>query len=471
MKKHLKYANIIAGRDEKVNWNMPMQNYLLTKPIRRLIMSIFIGLFFVIAPLLVLYTSGYRYNWKLHRIDQTGVISIDAEPADANVDLNGIRINQTMPIRLPNRAPGTYLLQISKDGYKSWRKDISVESNKSTYIKNIVLFKENLPASFLPDDNKKTNSFWPSADGLYVIFSQIDQKGNNEYSLIDTNTGIKKPLPELAKKVLPKVSWSPYTHAALIQTEENNIITLQIYDAETNTLSDPSSYPAQSFGKQLIWSHTSKKAYFSHNDVVTSITLSGSNDIEKIPKDLLWHVTEPDIIWLIDQKQNIMYQNGHEAEATAYSNSRIIESIIERTESRMIVKTDTGVVIYHMNPLGGINNNSALELNTPSLLYNASTKEWLAWSPWELWTIYENADATLFNRSSEYTIDVASLDNFGVLLLATNHSLTAFNPGYYVSQELWSGTGIERVSVNKKTKQVFFLGTVEQTRGIWQLGF
>jgi hypothetical protein len=267
------------------------------------------------------------------------------------------------------------------------------------------------------------------------------------------------------------VTWSPYTHTALIQTEENNIVTLQIYDAETNSLSDPTSYSAQSVGKQLVWSHTDKTAYFSHDNIAAAITLSGTNDIGKIPKDLFWYVTEPNTLWFIDQKQNIMYQNGHEAEATAYSNSRIIESIIERTSSRMIVKTDTGVVIYHMNSQGGIDNSSALELNTSSLLYNASTKEWLTWSPWELWTVYENADATLFNRSSEYTIDVASLDNFGVLLLATNHSLTAFNPGYYVSQELWSGTAIERVAVNKRTKQIFFLGTVGQTRGIWQLGF
>ena len=100
----------------------------LTRPVRLGIMLFLIAVFCIAAPAIILYTAGYRYDFKTQKIKQTGVISIDVLPRSAAVFLNDVRIQKSLPIRLPNRAPGAYRLRIEADGYKPWEKDITVES-------------------------------------------------------------------------------------------------------------------------------------------------------------------------------------------------------------------------------------------------------------------------------------------------------------------------------------------------------
>ena len=134
---------------------MTYPHYKLTRPIRRAIMIFLFALFFILAPLIILYTSGYRYDWEAHEIKQTGVISIDVKTKNASVYLNDILIKKSLPIRLPNRAPGTYNLKIKSPSYQAWEKDITVESKQTTYIRNITLFREALPTEIIADDKNK----------------------------------------------------------------------------------------------------------------------------------------------------------------------------------------------------------------------------------------------------------------------------------------------------------------------------
>jgi len=97
----------------------------LTRTVRRAIMLSLISAFFIISPLIIFYTAGYRYDFAEQIIKQTGVISIDIKPVNAIVYLNDVQIKKKIPIRLPNRAPGTYHLKITAPGYQLWEKDIT----------------------------------------------------------------------------------------------------------------------------------------------------------------------------------------------------------------------------------------------------------------------------------------------------------------------------------------------------------
>src|SRR3989338_10241367 len=135
----------------------------VSRPIRLIIMISLFLIFFILAPALILYTAGYRYNWEEGRFDGTGVISIDVKPEDAVIELNNTIIKKKIPIWLPNRAPGTYHLKISQVGYKTWEKDITVESNRTTFIKNISLLKVGKP-----------ELIEPAATGVIEVYSSKD---------------------------------------------------------------------------------------------------------------------------------------------------------------------------------------------------------------------------------------------------------------------------------------------------------
>ena len=79
-----------------------------------------------------MYTAGYRYDWGNKKIVQTGVLSVDVEPDHADVYLNDVKITKNLPIYFPNRAPGTYEIKFLAPGYKEWKKDVTIESRRTT---------------------------------------------------------------------------------------------------------------------------------------------------------------------------------------------------------------------------------------------------------------------------------------------------------------------------------------------------
>src|SRR5690606_33664397 len=97
------------------------------------------------SPIILLYTAGYRYDVATHTIKETGVITIDASPADAQVWINDIEIQKHIPIRLSNRAPGLYTLLITREGYLPWTMPLLVESEQTTCASDIVLYANALP--------------------------------------------------------------------------------------------------------------------------------------------------------------------------------------------------------------------------------------------------------------------------------------------------------------------------------------
>jgi len=92
----------------------------------------------VLTLLLVFYGRGYRLNLSSRRIAGTGIIAITSTPSDASVYLDGQFKNSTNT-NIENLTPGKYDLRITKDGFSSWEKQISVTKEKVTPV-NVLLF-------------------------------------------------------------------------------------------------------------------------------------------------------------------------------------------------------------------------------------------------------------------------------------------------------------------------------------------
>ena len=120
----------------------------MTLRYRRIIYLVFIAVFLIIAPIITLYSTGYRYNFKKNKIEKTGILNIDSQPRGALIYLNGQYQNKT-PARFTNLLPDRYQVKVEKDGYYPWQKDLEVKSNLTTFAKDIVLFKQNLPVNIV----------------------------------------------------------------------------------------------------------------------------------------------------------------------------------------------------------------------------------------------------------------------------------------------------------------------------------
>jgi len=152
-------------------------------------------LFFVIA-----YGRGYRWNLKENSLSPTGILSLNSSPNAAKVFLNGqfkgvTDINLTLP-------PGDYQVEIKKDGFTSWSKNLKLKG-ELVYTIDAQLFPLN--PSLSPLTNLGIIKAVPvDQTEKIIIFSDNNNETKDGIYLFEAN---KKPLslfPPLKLLVLKK---------------------------------------------------------------------------------------------------------------------------------------------------------------------------------------------------------------------------------------------------------------------------
>jgi hypothetical protein len=97
-----------------------------------------------IAVFCLLWAMGYRVNWAAATIQQTGVLELSSPQAGLNpeVYINGQLHEQTLPVRLRWVLPGRYDVEIKKEGYQSWSRQVVVHPNERVSFPSILLLFE-----------------------------------------------------------------------------------------------------------------------------------------------------------------------------------------------------------------------------------------------------------------------------------------------------------------------------------------
>lgn len=128
---------------------------------RRIIFYCLLSLFIVTAPIIIGYTAGYRYSIKQRRIVTTGIISAQSNPEQARIYLNKSLYKDRTPTLITNLTPGSYNIEISRDGFHSWNKTLNVQSEQTTFTGSVILFKKDTEPLPILDIPKKVYSTRP----------------------------------------------------------------------------------------------------------------------------------------------------------------------------------------------------------------------------------------------------------------------------------------------------------------------
>lgn len=104
-------------------------------------------LFFVLTPSVILYSQGYRIDWKAKRIVQTGALYFKIVPTKTDILVDG-KTSKTTDFffgsaLIGNLFPGSHHIQISKEDYQPWAKQLEIQEKQVTDAKNIILFSQN----------------------------------------------------------------------------------------------------------------------------------------------------------------------------------------------------------------------------------------------------------------------------------------------------------------------------------------
>lgn len=131
------------------------------------------------------YARGYRFNIKTFRFLPNGILVLKSEPDGASVYIDGdLKAATNTNISL---TPGTYDVEVRRDGYFSWYKRLTIEKEIVTQA-TISLFK-NVP-SLSPVTSTGAVNPVMSEDGSKIIFSILPsaENGNDKTGLWELDT-------------------------------------------------------------------------------------------------------------------------------------------------------------------------------------------------------------------------------------------------------------------------------------------
>lgn len=118
---------------------------------RAIAFYISVTLFFVLLPIVLSYSLGYHIDYKNIRIYKTGIIYLKSRPSGALVYVNGRLFSDITPTRIEELKPGSYTIEVKREGFYPWRKDLSVRPNMVTKADEIVLFPISIGAKKIVD--------------------------------------------------------------------------------------------------------------------------------------------------------------------------------------------------------------------------------------------------------------------------------------------------------------------------------
>ncbi len=115
--------------------------------LRNILFWLFLALYLVAAPVLILYALGYLYKPGSERgLFSYGLISLGSTPDDAQVFLGNSRYARRTPALIRDLLPGAYDLRLQRAGHEPWHGVARVKAERATLLDRIIL----LPAPLAP---------------------------------------------------------------------------------------------------------------------------------------------------------------------------------------------------------------------------------------------------------------------------------------------------------------------------------
>lgn len=148
---------------------------------------IFLIIFLLILSGIILIARGYRFNPSKKTITPTGILVVSSYPDGAKIYLNGQFYGATNSNI--NLLPGNYLLEVKKNGYTTWKKEITIKGEVVVKA-DALLYLQNPTLSPITSLGV-IKAVYSERTGKSVIFSQNDNLEKDGIYLLETN---RRPL-------------------------------------------------------------------------------------------------------------------------------------------------------------------------------------------------------------------------------------------------------------------------------------
>jgi len=131
-------------------------------------------LFFITLPIVLSYSLGYKIDFIALKIYKTGILYINSRPSGASIYIDGNKFRDVTPAQIENMRPGTYKVEVRRQGFYPWEKDLEVLPNMVTRADKIILFPVTQEMNRVSDYpitdfmiSEKSGIYYLTRDGLF----------------------------------------------------------------------------------------------------------------------------------------------------------------------------------------------------------------------------------------------------------------------------------------------------------------
>lgn len=150
--------------------------------IRKALFLASLALFFFLLPAILLFTFGFKVDWKNLHILKTGLIWINSSPEGAQVYLNGKFLDKKTPATIDELLPGRYHVSLVMEDFYPWQSDVDVWQGKVVSIPDIMLFLR-LPELDKLNSEEADNFFIFNHDKNFLYYVIKDAKAIHKVNI------------------------------------------------------------------------------------------------------------------------------------------------------------------------------------------------------------------------------------------------------------------------------------------------
>ncbi len=317
----------------------------MIKKMRTILFSLCVFFLFLGAPVIILYSCGYRFDFDLStakiKIVKTGGFYCKVIPKNVEIHFNGKFKEKTDfffdSVFIKNLLPIAYDIEISKQGHYSWKKSLEIEAQLVTEAKNVILIPQNPEFTVLKDN---TENFWflPNQKKLIIkkteeqnnwVLEILNLEKNNQKILLSEENILNNSLfQEISASSFPKLSnknielldlkFSSNSEKALLETlwpfansssgkvmhlvleidDPSSIVFLDFLDSDAKDF----SFNAQDSEKIFFTKFVTTTEQGKNNNFLFSVDYNKKEISESILSDLIAYKSVDDgLYWLSDQ--------------------------------------------------------------------------------------------------------------------------------------------------------------------------
>jgi len=270
----------------------------MIKRTRLIILIVCVVCFFVITPILVFYSMGYRFNFEKMEITATGGIYVRTFPAAGQIVIDS-KISEkpglfSNSIFVQSLIPKNHTVLVAKQGYYDYSKIIPVEKNQVTKLENILLVKSALTFAGISD---KVDYFSTAPNNQNIITAYLIGK-NISFNYFKLGQTSKAQIFSISQTGnVSDIKWSDDSHSALIKIDNQGSISYYLVDATNQKLAPVRLSYLDRNSQQISFNpQDSLSLFYIKNRTLYSA--KGDNSLPIINSIISFKTSGSNIIWL-----------------------------------------------------------------------------------------------------------------------------------------------------------------------------